>query len=183
VRRLFRYDRVDRGPADDRGKPEVRLLDAHARGLDESALRIWAREQTAQSGAAHVTRSYSYPYAIVAWHPGPVGVDIERVQTCDAAFAHSICTPQELIDPVLIADPDCYFTALWSSKEALAKALGDPLRYDPRRLGAPMLWPGLVSGPWRAASLTAPTNYTAWVCWREPGRAARARETVGSPAE
>jgi hypothetical protein len=53
----------------------------------------------------------------------------------------------------------------WCSKEALAKALGDPLRYDPRRLGSPIRWPASRSGPWRAIPLRAPTGHAAWLCW------------------
>jgi phosphopantetheinyl transferase len=63
-------------------------------------------------------------------------------------------------------DPDAYVSSLWSSKEALAKALGDPLHYDPRRLESPMSWPGGRAGPWRAARLATPDGHTAWLCWR-----------------
>jgi hypothetical protein len=143
----------------------VRLLDARAAGLDEPGLRAWARAEAARGGAPRVSRSYSYPYALVAWHDEPVGVDIERIEACDAAFAESICTPRERAEIAA----DTYLTALWCSKEALAKALGDALRYDPRRLDSPMLWPGGRAGPWRAEPVAAPPGHTAWLCWRARG--------------
>jgi hypothetical protein len=138
-------------------RPRVRILDARTRGLDEDGLRSWARMEGA--GAAHTTRSYCYPYAVVAVHARPVGVDIERREPHDATFVSSISTPSELgrdLDPA----------SLWCSKEALAKALGDALRYDPRRLESPMLWPDGRSGPWAAEELTAPPDHVAWLCWR-----------------
>lgn len=148
------------------GAPEVRLLDARSAGLDEARLRAWARAETSASGGAYVARSYRYPYALVAWHSEPVGVDIERIAPCDAAFADSICTPSESADPARLADPDAYITSLWCSKEALSKALGDAIRYDPRRLDSPMRWPERGAGPWRAATLAVPAHHTAWLCWR-----------------
>jgi len=60
--------------------PEVWLLDASDGDADEQVLRASARTLTAEAGAPYVSRSYRYPYAVVAWHSAPVGVDIERVQ-------------------------------------------------------------------------------------------------------
>jgi hypothetical protein len=148
------------------GAPEVRLLDARARGCDERGLRDWARARTDACGSPHVVRSYRYPYALVAWHSEPIGVDIERIEPCDAAFADLICTTRERADALLQSEPDAYLTSLWCSKEALSKALGDALRYDPGRLDSPMRWPELRSGPWRAASLRTIPGHTAWLCWR-----------------
>jgi hypothetical protein len=146
--------------------PEVWLLDAGPAGLDEVGLRSWARAHTAASGSPHVVRSYRYPYALVAWHTEPIGVDIERVEPCDAAFAALICTEQERAHPMLTAEPDDYLTSLWCSKEALSKALGDALLYDPARLDSPMGWPERRSGPWRATPLETIPDHTAWLCWR-----------------
>jgi phosphopantetheinyl transferase len=144
----------------------VRLLDARSAGLDESGLRDWARTVTDQAGASHVTRSYRYPFALVSWHSGPVGIDIERVDRCDAAFATSICTPAETPDWAALRDPDAHFSSMWASKEALAKALGDALSYDPRRLEAPMFWPDGRAGCWCAAKLQVNADHVAWLCWR-----------------
>jgi len=151
--------------------PAVWLLDATAAGTDERALREQARAFSAAAHAKHVSRSYCHPYALIAWHDAPVGVDIERVGPCDPAFADSIATPSERRRPPEVADRDRHVTALWSSKEALAKALGDALDYDPRRLESPMHWPDLQAGPWRAAALDVPDPYVAWVCWRLQRRA------------
>ena len=150
------------------GGPEVYLLDARAHGLDEAGLRGWARARTAIAGAdggAYVTRSYRYPYALVAWHSQPVGVDIERLEPDDAAFIDSICTPAERADLERLTESQSG-SSLWSSKEALSKALGDALAYDPRRLPSPLTWHNGAAGAWRCAQLEAPSGHVAWVCWR-----------------
>jgi hypothetical protein len=152
------------------GAPEVRLLDARARGLDRAGLRAWARQIGEACGGRQVSRSYRYPYALVAWHDRPVGADIERLEPCDEAFAEVICTPSERIDPALAADRDRFLSSLWCSKEALSKALGDALLYDPARLPSPAGWPDGAAGPWRATSLSLALAeaeaYFAWLCWR-----------------
>jgi 4'-phosphopantetheinyl transferase superfamily len=149
-------------------EPAVRLIDARALGLaDEAALHVHVREQCAQAGARYASRSYSFPYALVAWHSAPVGVDIERVAPCDEAFADSIRTPAERAAATPRADSDRDITSLWSSKEALSKALGDALDYDPRHLQGPEAWPDGRSGPWRAVMLDlADDKHVAWLCWR-----------------
>lgn len=148
------------------GAPQVRLLDARDAGLDEPGLRSAARSAAAAAGAPYSSTSYRFPYAVVAWHESPVGVDVERVEPFDAAFVESISTPAELGRAVDAAAADAYAASLWSSKEALAKALGDAMAYDPRRLESPMFWAGGRSGPWRAAELSAPPGHNAWLCWR-----------------
>lgn len=152
------------------GTPEVWLLDASCSGLDETGLRAAARRLTDRSGMPYVTRSYRYPYALVSWHAAEIGVDIERVEPLNGAFAASICTPDERIDWLAFPDPDARLASMWSSKEALAKALGDALTYDPRRLGSPMFWPDGRSGPWRATELAIADGHVAWLCWRSPRR-------------
>jgi phosphopantetheinyl transferase len=146
--------------------PQVRLLDAGLEGLGRSALRLWARAETAASGAPYVSRSYRYPYALVAWHAASVGVDIERIETCEAAFARSICTPSELAGLAKALDPALYATTLWCSKEALSKALGNAVDYDPCRLDAPSRWPGGRAGRWHAQPLWVVAAHSAWICWQ-----------------
>ncbi len=144
--------------------PHIVLLDAYSAGLEnERALRVQARLLTESSEAQHVSRSYSFPLALIAWHSAPVGVDIERVTPCDERFARSICTPEE--DAAQRWRGDAELTSLWASKEALAKALGDALRYDPRRLQSPIGWRHGASGPWRAEPRDVGDGYRAWVCW------------------
>jgi hypothetical protein len=146
--------------------PPTGLLDADVEALDEAGLRRFARAHSEATGAAYVSRSYRFPFAMIAWHDQPVGVDIERVQPLDAVFLESICTPSERHRTPPAGERGRYATALWSSKEALAKALGDALDYDPRRLESPLFWPGGAAGPWRARELAAPAGYVAWLCWR-----------------
>src|ERR1035437_545086 len=163
VRRLMHNDGVR--VAVPQGGPEVRLLDARSAGLDEPALRAAARALTDATGTPSVTRSYRYPYARVSWHSGQAGIDIERIERCDPAFAASICTPAETVEWWSLSNPHEYFIALWSSKEALANALD----YDPRRLQGPMLWPDGQAGVWRAAQLPVTDDHVAWVSWRSAG--------------
>jgi len=132
--------------------PRVQMLE----GSSLTELRTRAR---ALGGAS---RSYCPPFALVAFYDGPVGVDIERVVECDARFADSITAPAE---PACTTDRE--IISRWSGKEALAKALGDAVAYDPRRLEAPDGWAGGVNGAWRAAELALPDGFCGWLCWKE----------------
>ncbi len=147
------------------GAPNTWLLDASGSRLDEAGLRERARALASASRAAFTSRSYRHPYALVACHTSRVGVDIERIDPLDPAFVASISTPEELrAHPT---EPDRgYAASLWSSKEALAKALGNAVDYDPRRLPSPLFWPEEGSGPWRALCLPVPNGHVAWLCWR-----------------
>lgn len=113
-----------------------------------------------------VSRSYRYPYALIACHDQRVGVDIERIEPHDSAFAETICTPAERVAGWPPEHADRYLSALWSSKEALAKALGDPLADEPSRLESPSAWRHGRSGPWRATPLATAPGHVAWLCWR-----------------
>lgn len=148
------------------GAPMVALIDASSEGIDEPGLRAQARELGATRGSGPVSRSYCHPYALVGWHTGPIGVDIEGVSACPEQFLQAIATPAEEDSGRWTSDDD--LISLWSSKEALSKALGDALDYDPRRLESPAAWPGGACGAWRSAALPAPDGHCAWVCWRVP---------------
>ncbi len=149
------------------GAPAVRLLEAG----DPGKLRARARAVSAGSDSPCTSRAYRQPYALVASHEAAVGVDIERIELLGRPFLESICTPAELRALTDAGGSAEVGAGLWCSKEALAKGLGDALRYDPRRLEAPLLWPDGRAGGWRAASLLAPPGYVAWVCWREAASA------------
>jgi phosphopantetheinyl transferase len=148
------------------GVPGVALLNAAAAQLDLAGLRTWARAFTADVGSRFTSRSYCFPYALVAWHSAPVGVDIERHDSYPPGFAALVCTPQELVGYGDAAPDDAELTGLWCGKEALAKALGDAVHYDPRRLDSPLHWPDGEAGRWRARELSAPVGHVAWLCWR-----------------
>ncbi len=143
------------------------LLDARAQGAEEPPLRAAARQITASKHRPFSSRSYRCPYALLAFHDQPVGVDIERVTHVDERFARSICTPAEVLALPPAHELDLYVTSMWCSKEALTKGLGDAVRYDPRRVEAPMLWAGGRAGAWRAAELQGPPGHVLWLCWRE----------------
>jgi phosphopantetheinyl transferase len=148
--------------------PSWELLRARPDAQGDLALHARAGSHPSASQAPHASRSYRFPLAIVAWHNAPVGVDIERVDALGVDFARSICSPLELEDEALIAslDDDVVVASMWSGKEALAKALGDAVDYDPRRLDSPLLWPHGVSGRWRASALSVPKGYVAWLVWQ-----------------
>ena len=154
------------GPGGALSGPSHLLLDARTADVDLDGLRTWARSVTADVQAPFTVRSYRFPYALVAWHEAPVGVDLERVERYPSGFAASVCTPTELPRYQGPSGDGESLTALWCGKEALAKALGDALRYDPRRLDSPVHWPDGQAGRWRAAELPAPTGHVAWMCWQ-----------------
>ena len=145
--------------------PRVTLLEATG-STDAAGLRALARALAAAPGDMFSARSYRFPYALVARHSRPVGIDIERHQAYPEGFASSVCTPLEL-SRMRRPPSDMELTELWCGKEAIAKALGDALAYDPRRLESPLTWPDGRAGPWHAQELALPAGHVAWLCWRE----------------
>jgi 4'-phosphopantetheinyl transferase superfamily len=143
--------------------PLIYLLEAGTTDDVDRELPGAARALSAQSGATCASRSYCAPFAVVAVHRHAVGVDIERVSRWEPRQVASILTPAERAWP-LPAD-DLWATSVWASKEALAKALGQPVAYDPRRLGSPLFWPGGRAGRWQACQFPAPAHHVAWLCW------------------
>ncbi|HEX2893617.1 MAG TPA: 4'-phosphopantetheinyl transferase superfamily protein [Marmoricola sp.] len=150
--------------------PRCWLLDARERGWSDDELRSHARAWK-PDGAPHVSRSYRFPFALVAGHHTSVGVDLERVERLDERFARAICTHEELGHLArLLEEPDG-LSSLWSSKEAVSKALGDPLAYDPRLLAGPALWGSRGSAGWHAASVEVPDGHVGWLVWRQRSEA------------
>ncbi len=157
-------------------EPLVTLLRA-GRELAADGLREITRRRCEHAAGALRSRSYSYPYALIASHSSAVGIDIEEIAPVPEGFADSICTPQESADALQLglrgSESARAATRLWSAKEALAKALGDALAYDPRRLESPLRWPCSeqdpalrLAGVWAARELELPEPYVGWVCWR-----------------
>ncbi len=137
--------------------PTARTFDARSDGLDERGLRQWVQAWSSNVEAPHVSRSCCFPYAVVAWHTEPVGVDIVRTTAGDSELR-----------------------SVWSSQEALTRALDDGLddgiECDPRPMEPPTFWPDGEAGPWRALKLEVFLGHVAWVCWRVGG----ARTQLGS---
>lgn len=165
----------------------VRREDWHAYVRESPGPSSGRHGTSASSRRGFVSRSYRYPWALVAHHETAVGVDIERrdaVGDTDLAFARATCTPAEL--ERLWRSSHASLVDLWSGKEALTKALGDALRYDPRRIDSPCEWgswcdrasqPGILGeirrrGSWGAARLhlggEAGRECTGWVVWSLP---------------
>jgi phosphopantetheinyl transferase len=138
---------------------------------DPQALRVAAAELSVQQAAPYLSRSYREPFALVAWHTAPVGIDLERVEDLSAELARSIATPEERQALGHNFDDPRFVASMWSAKEAVAKCLGDALDYDPRRLVSPLLWRDGAAGRLRAAELGAPEHHVAWICWAADERA------------
>lgn len=161
----------------------LRLRDGAA---PESELRALARDHPAARRATHQSRSYRSPLALLAWHAAPVGADIERIAPLERDFAESICSPAELTLFSGRLGDEAFVTSLWASKEALAKALGDAVAHDPRRLESPLCWSEDVtgrwraSGRWRACEFVPAPEHLAWIVWTE--EASRGPVAGGEPA-
>ena len=142
-------------------------------GGDGERLRALARRLCALVGG-ECSRSYHPPVALVGIHAGRVGVDVEGVVATEAGFFEGIATPRErttLSLPPEGPQRDRFLIELWSAKEAVAKALGDALSYDPRRLDSPFVWQEVGPGLYRAGAayahpLELGEGLVGWVCWR-----------------
>ncbi len=160
--------------------PHLEVHDARRWRVEEGEWRAHVRALPPVRGVpGMVSRSYRYPWAVVASHGLPMGVDIEMLDAVaadDLAFAETICTPDELAR--FRDGGSAELVDLWSGKEALAKALGDPLSHDPRRLEAPAGWEpaagdGLRSrGIWLARRLPLTGepggSCLGWMVWQNP---------------
>ena len=116
-------------------------------GLHGQRLKNLSR--TVSRGGSFQSRSYTHGFkADIAW-TGKCAIDIELVNEAPAgwdihnpSFQSSILKPGEY--QRLCESPNAranYLpTLIWSSKEALAKALGDARDYEPRHLDSPLLW-------------------------------------------
>ena len=143
--------------------PEIRMVDARAADVDERRLLEVVRAAAGIYPGRRISRSYRFPLALLAWYVGPVGC--ERISPCEDGFADPSRTPSERRAASAV-DPDATSTSLWSSKQALAHALGDALACDRPRVEGPAARPRGSSGPWRARSLPVGPGFVAWVCWQ-----------------
>lgn len=124
-----------------------------------------ARARRLSVGSRFVSRTYSDRWAMAAFSTTPVGIDLETIQIQPSGFAETICTPQELEQRIWL-HLEGGLTSVWASKEALAKALGNPLDLDPRRLTSPLLWSNGRNGPWRISQVRAPVGLVSWMVFR-----------------
>ena len=155
-------DRVD-GPllVGEADVPDVYLLRIPG---TRATVRAAAWRFSSASSRPYSSRSYSVPLTLVALHERPVGVDVERISTLDHDEITSILTPRER--KWLTSSTPEEITSIWSGKEALAKALGDAVAYDPRRLDAPCTWERGEAGRFRARRLDVGQGFVAWACWQ-----------------
>ncbi|EHM01956.1 4'-phosphopantetheinyl transferase family protein [Acetobacteraceae bacterium AT-5844] len=136
----------------------------------------WGKPGLVSSPELHFNLSHSGGYAlIVVALEGPVGIDLEDM-SAPAPFdvVPTICTPteQELLARTDKGRRDDVFYALWTRKEALAKAMGLGLALDLRKLE---VWRGLteeVSQPGICSSISAPYPWHVFALPTIPGMAA-----------
>jgi hypothetical protein len=165
VHRLFPF--ADGPPA--ASVPSVLLVEALDARIGPKELRAAARELTARCEVPFASRAYCFPLALVATHQLRVGTDIERVDRLTAFDAPAILSPAERARYLELTDEQV--GAIWSGKEALAKALGDALDYEPRRLESPWFWREGRSGRFSAKSFSVNATCCAWVVWERPAGA------------
>lgn len=102
-------------------------------GLEEADMETApGGKPRARNGEWEFNLSHSGDYAALAVSRRSVGADIEKCELRHIAVARSVFQPEELA--WMDACPAERFTALWTMKEAVAKALGLGLRLKLREL-------------------------------------------------
>ncbi len=98
----------------------------------------FGRPSVAREPGVHFSLSHSEGTALIGLGEGPIGVDVEVLRAVPEreALAEAHCTAEELAwwhstDP---ADRDGALLAVWTRKEAVAKALGVGLSLPPHRI-------------------------------------------------
>jgi len=124
----------------------------------------------------HRSRSHSGNFTIEIISNVRCGVDLEAARDADeswsiespmfqkAILAHAeyeqVLQSRHVMHPYLE-------TLIWSSKEALSKALGDATNYEPSQLASPLTWPDGKSVKWQALHLDLLTEagemFVVWV--------------------
>ena len=127
-----------------------------------SSLRERAQEQC-DGRFGFWSRSYSGRVALIAGSNQRVGVDVELTDLAredswsltNEWFRSSMLTSEERVRIASDSTPGTTLsaTSVWSSKEAVAKALGTPRQFDPTRLTGAAVWKDARRGRWRAAYL------------------------------
>jgi len=141
---------------------------------DHERLRSRARHECDERWP-HWSRSYSGDHAVIAGWRDRVGVDVEALDRPIEAtwslhnelFRTTMMTAEEreLTPPRGPETARHLALSLWCSKEALAKALGTPLEWEPTRLRGPALWPSREVGRWRATYLGADVLHFRALAW------------------
>lgn len=123
------------------------------------------------AGPLHLSISHSGDRAFCALSErGPVGVDIERVETRAPGFAADYCTPAEVVwlEAAPAADYTTLLTAIWSAKEAALKVMRLGLTVDTRDLTClPALPPAPSWQPITIRTALSVARLQGW--WRAEG--------------
>lgn len=125
----------------------------------------------------HWSRSYSKNWGVAAGWSSRVGIDIEVFDhDCDDAmwpgslkdFAAGLLPSDEHGNFFSLHGTSIKYSksSIWSSKEALAKALGDALLYDPKKLTTPALCEHDIAQKWKSKFYSKLIgNSKILVCW------------------
>ena len=108
--------------------------------------------------ALSISHSDGWASAAVQRGTGPLGCDLERIESRSSAFLEDYLTPgeQALVASAPESERALRATLVWSAKEAVMKALGEGLRLAPASVGVvPAIHPMSETG-WRSFSVSAP---------------------------
>lgn len=115
---------------------------------------------------AHWSRSYCGNISLAAGWSSRVGVDISRTTPTNVKhfcehledFLDVTATPneREMLASLAVEDVPSAALDLWGAKEALTKALGNALDYNPAQISSPLMWSGGCQGSWYARRISLP---------------------------
>jgi 4'-phosphopantetheinyl transferase len=132
------------------------------------------RDGAPLAAAVSISHSDGWASATVRLGKGPLGCDLERVETRSRSFQEDYFTPRE---QAFVADaPESeralLATLLWGAKEAVMKALGQGLRLPPAAVEVRPAMDAVSASGWRRFSISAPPGATALRgFWRVAGGA------------
>ena len=147
-----------------------RALALHEGEHEEEALRRFEVRPT-EGGAPRAFRDgLPYPVALSLSHsdgwaaalvnpePGPVGCDLERVETRSASFLGDYFTrdEQSFVSAGGAPERALRATLVWSAKESVMKALGEGLRLPPTSVEVSPSMGSESDGGWRRFAVSAP---------------------------
>ena len=135
---------------------------SHLFTLKGVRLRLYATGHSQTDESWHLpfaSKSHSRGLTVVLQSNHPCGVDLESLDSeiepwlfADQRFQDFVLAPGEAqaIKASKYAEHGFLATVVWSSKEALAKALGDARKYSPSRLRSPISWESEPVQNWEA---------------------------------
>jgi 4'-phosphopantetheinyl transferase len=117
-----------------------------------------------------LSHSREQGFCVVNTAGGPVGCDIEFVETRSAEFTSDYFTPAEVdaLAALPIAERPLRATLVWSAKESALKALGQGLRRDTRSVEVSLGGQKDAGGAWRGLAVRCLESHRAFSGWWRP---------------